>query len=68
MKSFFFNQVQKVCKQDTLTWALTFARMTETDSVMPGNGDVYFFYSTKTIIQSMTFILFKPNPVLLIIN
>lgn len=32
---------------DTLTWALTFARMTETDSVMPGNGDVYFFYTQR---------------------
>jgi hypothetical protein len=33
--------------QDTLTWSITFARMTETDSVMPGNGDMYYFYSQR---------------------
>lgn len=32
---------------DTITWALTFDRMTETDSVVPGNGDIYFFYSQR---------------------
>jgi hypothetical protein len=32
---------------DTLTWAITFTRATETDSVIPGDGDVFFFYSQR---------------------
>ena len=32
---------------DTLTWAITFDRMTEEDSVMPGNGDIFYFYSQR---------------------
>ena len=32
---------------DTLTWAITFSMMTQTDSVLPGNGDYFFIYTNR---------------------
>lgn len=42
---------------DTLTWSITFARMTATDSVMPGTGDVYYFYSQRPFTVNDVFTL-----------
>lgn len=42
---------------DTLSWALTLSKMTPTDSVKPGSGDVLFIYTERPFTKSDVFIL-----------
>jgi hypothetical protein len=42
---------------DTLTWSITFARATETDSTVPGAGDVYHFKTKRPFTTDDVFTL-----------
>ena len=42
---------------DTLAWSVTFSKMNETDSLLPGAGDYFFIYTDKPFTEADVFTL-----------